>query len=160
MRQSLEEQHAVVPFVECPNCEQLLEHGSEMCPRCCEEIDPEYGLLSAALVHHNTQACAFANTIKGGDTFAYLAIPLTVVIYLIDMYAVGAPALFYFVLAWPVIPLFFIALWLNRYALFKAGDEEFVRTRRDMWGSLLLWLALLAVQIIALLWMRSATAAS
>ncbi|MET0647280.1 MAG: hypothetical protein ABW208_11710 [Pyrinomonadaceae bacterium] len=153
MRRSINEQHAVVPFVECPNCKQLLEYGAQMCPRCREEIDPDYGLLSAAVVHHNTQACAIANTIKGFDPFAYLAIPLSVVMYLIDTYAVGAPALFYFVLAWPVIPLILIAKWFNRYALFKAGDEEFVRVRRDMRGSLVLWLTMLAVQLIALLWM-------
>lgn len=155
MRQSLNQQHAVVPFVECPNCKQLLEYGATMCPRCREEIAPEYADVSAAVVHHNTQACAIANTIKGGDPFAYLAIPLSAVIYLIDTYAVGAPALFYFVLAWPLIPLAVILVWFNRYALFKAGDEEFARAKRDMRGSMLLWLALLGVQVIALLWMRS-----
>lgn len=155
MRQTLNEQHAVVPFVECPNCKQLLEYGALMCPRCREEIDPEYADVSAAVVHYNTQACAIANTIKGFDPFAYLAIPLSAVSYAIDTYAVGAPALFYFVVAWPVIPLAVMLVWFNRYASFKVGDEEFVRAKRDLRGSLMLWLAILAVQVIVLLWMRS-----
>jgi RNA polymerase subunit RPABC4/transcription elongation factor Spt4 len=154
MRQSINEQHAVVPFVECPNCKQLLEYGAQMCPRCREEIDPDYGLLSAVVVHFNTHACAVANTIKTFDPFAYIAIPLSVVMYLIDTYAVGAPALFYFVLAWPVIPLVFIGVWFYRYTPFKAGDEEFARAGRELRGSLLLWLTILAVQVVALLWMR------
>jgi RNA polymerase subunit RPABC4/transcription elongation factor Spt4 len=154
MRQTLHEQHAVVPFVECPNCEQLLEYGAETCPRCREEIDPGYGLVSAVVVHHNTQAFAVANTIKTFDPFAYIAIPLSAVIYLIDTYAVGAPALFYFVLAWPAIPLLVILRWFKSYAPFRAGDEEFTRAGRDMRGSLRLWLAILAVQVVALLWMR------
>lgn len=154
MPPSINEQHAVDPFVECPNCKQLLEYGAEMCPRCREEIDPDYGLLSALVVHHNTQACAVANTIKTLDPFAYLAIPLSAVMYLVDTYAVGAPALFYFVPAWPLIPLVVIAVWFYRYAPFRAGDEEFARARRDLRGSLLLWLAILAVQVVALLWMR------
>ncbi|MBV8859029.1 MAG: hypothetical protein JOZ02_19000 [Acidobacteria bacterium] len=158
MRQSLNQQHAVVPFVECPNCKQLLEYGATMCPRCREEIDPDYALLSASVVHHNTQACAIANTIKGFDPFAYLAIPLSAVMYLIDTYAVGAPALFYFVLAWPLIPLVVILVWFKRYALFKVGDEEFARAKGDLRSSMLLWLALLAVQVIVLLWMRGRVA--
>lgn len=154
MPQTLNEQHPVVPFVECPNCEQLLEYGAQMCPRCREEIDPGYGLLSAVVVHHNTQACAVANTIKTFDPFAYIALPLSVVGYLIDTYAVGEPALFYIVPTYPVIPLVLIGIWFYRYAPFKAGDEEFAQAGRDLRGSLLLWLTILAVQVIALLWMR------
>lgn len=155
MPPSLNQQHAVVPFVECPNCKELTECGIEVCPRCREELAPGYALLSAAVVHHNTQACAIANTVKGMDMFVYLAIPLSFFIYLIDAYAIGAPALFYFVLGWPLIPLFVILVWFNRYALFKVGDEEFARAKRDLRGLALLWLALLAVQVITLLWMRS-----
>jgi len=74
MRQTLNEQHAAAPFVECPNCERLLEYGAETCPRCREEIDPGYGLVSAVVVQHNTQACAVANTIKTFAPFAYIAL--------------------------------------------------------------------------------------
>jgi hypothetical protein len=154
MPSSLEKQHAVVPFVECPNCKELAEYGAERCSRCREGLDPEYSLVSAAVVHANTQACSMANTIKGFDPFVYLTLVLSAFIYAIDTYAVGSPALFYFVLVWPVIPLLVILSWFNRFALFKAGDEEFARARRDMRGSLLLWAAILAVQAVVLLVMR------
>jgi RNA polymerase subunit RPABC4/transcription elongation factor Spt4 len=154
MPRSINEQHAVVPFVECPNCERLLEYGAQMCPRCREEIDPGYALVSSVVVHHSTQACAVANTIKTFDPFAYIAIPLSAVMYLIDTYAVGQPALFYFVPAWPLIPLLFILVWFKRYAPFLTGDAELARARRELRGSLLLWLAILAVQVVALLRMR------
>lgn len=145
-------------FVECPNCRELTEFGASICPRCREEIGPEYAGLSALAVLVNTRACAEANTLKGADAFAYLALPLSVVMYLIDTYAVGEPALFYLVLTWPLVPLFFILKWFKRYVPFKVGDEEFARARRDLRGSLLLWLAVLAVQFIALLWMRGRAA--
>ena len=141
-------------FVECPNCKELTEYGAQMCPRCREEIDPEYADASAAAVYVNTQACDMANTIKGFDPFAYLSLLFSAGAYAIDKYAVGAPALFYFVLAYPLIPLLAILVWFNRYALFKAGDEEFTRARRDMRGSLLLWLAIWFVQVIAFLTLR------
>ena len=154
MPSSLEKQHAVIPFVECPNCKELLEYGAERCARCREEISPDYALVSAVVVHANTQACSMANTIKGFDPFVYLTLVLSAFIYAIDTYAIGSPALFYFVPAWPMIPLLVILFWFNRFALFKAGDEEFARARRDMLGSLLLWAAILAAQVIALLLMR------
>jgi hypothetical protein len=154
MRDSLSKQHAVVPFVECPNCKVLAECGAERCSRCREELDPEYALVSAAVVHYNTQACAVANTLKGLDTFAYIALPLSALIYGIDVYAFGEPALSYFVLAWPLIPLVFTLVWFNRFGFFKAGDGEFMQARRDMRGSSMLWLAILAVQALGLLLIR------
>jgi len=62
MSESLLKKPAVVPFVECPNCKQLLEYGAENCPRCREEVGSDYALVSAAVVHHNTQACSLANS--------------------------------------------------------------------------------------------------
>ncbi len=73
MSESMFKVPAVVPFVECPNCKQLLEYGIESCPRCREEISSDYALLSAIIVHHNTQACSLANSIKGFDTFVFIA---------------------------------------------------------------------------------------
>jgi hypothetical protein len=150
MRESLLGNPAVVPFVECPNCKQLAEYGAEGCPRCREEIDPGYALVSAVVVHHNTQACSLANTIKGFDPFVYIALAGSVFMYAVDWYAVEGPALSYLVLTWPVIPLAVILVWFYRFGRFEIGDEEYVRARREMRGSCLLWLAILAAQLLAL----------
>jgi hypothetical protein len=141
-------------FVECPNCKELTEYGAQMCPRCREEIDPQYADASAAAVYVNTQACNMANTIKGGDMAAYLSLPISAGAYAIDKYAVGGPAIFYLVFGVPAVVLTVILVWFNRYALFKAGDEEFLRAKRGVRGSLLLWLAILAVQVVAFLTLR------
>ena len=155
MRESLNRQHAVVPFVECPNCKQLLEYGAEACLRCREEIDPEYALVSAAVVHQNTQACSMANTIKSGDPAAYyITVVVSAIAYAIDEYTFGWPVLFYIVFLMPAVLLLLILIWFNRFALFKAGDEEFARAKRDVRGSLILWLAILAVQVIAFILLR------
>jgi len=67
MSESLLKVPAVFPFVECPNCKELLEVGAPFCPRCREEISPVYGFVSAFIVHHNTQACSLANSISTFD---------------------------------------------------------------------------------------------
>lgn len=160
MNESLLKRPAVVPFVECPNCKQLLEYGAENCPRCREEIGSDYALVSAVIVHHNTQACSMANSIKGFDPFVFIALVGSGFIYAIDMYAYGSLVLFNFVVLWPAIPLPAILVWFVRFGRFKIGDEEYVRARREMRGSLLLWLAILAVQLIVIgaWWLRTPAA--
>jgi hypothetical protein len=157
MSEPLLKKPAVHSFVECPNCKQLLEYGAGVCPRCREEINSDYALVSAVVVHHNTQACSLANSIKGGDTFAYIAIVGSVFIYAIDIYAIGSLALFYFIVLWPVIPLLVVTVWFIRFGGFKIGDEEYLSAKREMRGSLLLWLAILAVQLIVIgaWWLRT-----
>ena len=157
MSESLLKKPAVVPFVECPNCKQLLEYGAEGCPRCREEIDPGYADVSAVVVHHNTQACSLANSIASGDAFAFIALVGSVFIYAVDMYAFGSLVIFHFLVIWPAIPLSTILVWFIRFGRFRIGDEEYVRARREMRWSLLLWVAILTVQIIVIgaWWLRT-----
>ena len=150
MSESLLRKPAVYPFVECPNCRQLLELGAEACPRCREEIDPSYGLVSAIVVHHNTQACSVANSISGFNAFVPLALVGSVLIYALDVYVSGAPTLFPLILIWPTVPLIAILVWFFRFGRFKIGDDEYLSARREMRKSFLLWLAILLVQALAL----------
>ena len=138
----------VVPFVECPNCNQLLEYGAEKCPRCREEIDSGYALLSAVIVHHNTQAISLANTIKTGE-------PAVVIIFLTSLigYSLGSPAMFIVNLITPALSLLIILVWFYRYGRFNIGDEEYVKAKRQMWASFKLWLVVLAAQLIVILYM-------
>lgn len=160
MSESLLKTPAVHPFVECPNCEQLLEYGAEACPRCREEIDAAYALVSAVVVHHNTQACSLANSIRDSDSFVWIALAGSLLIYAIDMHVFGSLALFHIILMWPAVPLLVILVWFYRFGRFEIGDEEYVRARRDVWSSLLLWLAVLGVQLIILAthWLRAPAA--
>jgi len=140
----------VHPFVECPNCRELVEFGAECCSRCREPIDPAYGLASAIIVHHNTQACTVANTFSGFDAFIPLALIGSVVIFLIDLYVYGRPTIFLFLPIWPLMPLLIIVGWFFRFGRFKIGDAEFLQARREMRSSLLFWLVVLLVQILAI----------
>ena len=160
MSESLLKKPAVHPFVECPNCKQLLEYGAESCPRCREEIDAGYAIVSAVVVHHNTQACSLANSIKGFDPFVFIALAGSVFIYAIDMYAYGSLVLFNFIVLWPAIPLLAVLVWFIRFGRFNIGDDEYIRAKREMRGSLLLWLAILAVQFIVIgaWWLRTPAA--
>jgi len=140
----------VHPFVECPHCLQLVELGAQQCSRCREPIDPEYAVLSALVVHHNTQACSVANALSSFDAFIPLALIGSVLIFVIDLYVSGRPTIFLFLPIWPLIPLLIIIGWFIRFGRFKIGDDEFLKARREMRNSLLFWLVVLVVQILAI----------
>jgi RNA polymerase subunit RPABC4/transcription elongation factor Spt4 len=145
----------VHPFVECPNCKRLLEYGAKNCPRCREEIDPDYALLNAVIVHHNTQAVSLANTIKTGEFAAIINISASIYAYFL-----GVPAIFALSFFMPVLSLSVILVWFFRFGRFKIGDEEYVKAKRDMRSSILLWLGLLIVQVLAFFYMlKTATTA-
>ncbi|HEX3086276.1 MAG TPA: hypothetical protein VHP99_17210, partial [Pyrinomonadaceae bacterium] len=105
---------------------------------------------SAIIVHHNTQACTVANTFSGFDAFIPLALIGSVVIFLIDLYVYGRPTIFLFLPIWPLMPLIIIVGWFFRFGRFKIGDAEFLQARREMRSSLLFWLVVLLVQILAI----------
>jgi RNA polymerase subunit RPABC4/transcription elongation factor Spt4 len=148
MRESLLKGPAVFPFVECPNCKQLLEVGAALCPRCREEIRPEYAEISAAVVHYNTQACSVANTIATFNAFIPLALIGTILIYLGEAFVFGKPRISVGLLFWPSIPLFAIVIWYLRFGRFRIGDEEYERARREMRRSFAFWLAFLIVDLL------------
>ena len=148
MRDSLLNGPPVHPFVECPNCHELLEFGAPLCPRCREEINPEYAVVSASIVHHNTQAVSFANTITTLDAFIPLALIGTVVIYVLGWLSSLQPSIPTGLLFWPVIPLVAIVIWYFRFGRFRIGDEEYVRARREMRRSFAFWLAFLIVDVL------------
>ena len=142
---------AVVPFVECPNCKDLMEHGIEFCPRCREEIAPDYADVSAAVVYYNTQACSVANTITTLDAFIPLALIGTVAIYGGEWLLEGKPRISIGLLFWPVIPLLAIVAWYFRFGTFIAGDAEYLKARREMRRSFAFWLAFLVVDLLLLI---------
>jgi RNA polymerase subunit RPABC4/transcription elongation factor Spt4 len=148
MSDSMLKRPAVTPFVECPNCKRLIEYGAETCPACREEIGSDYALASAIVVVHNTQACSQANTIKTGDYAAFVSIFAA-----LYGYASGAPGLFVSSIATPVIFLIVIGVWFYRFGRFQIGDDDYLKARRDMHASLKLWLALLSVELAALVYM-------
>ena len=154
MRDSLLNGPPVHPFVECPNCKELVELGATNCSRCREEISADYALMSAVLVHHNTQACSAANTITSFNAFIPLALILGTAIYLIDWYSSGTPRLSLGILLWPLMPLLAIVIWYFRFGRFSLGDDEYLRARREMKSAFLFWLVLLIVQVllIAVAW--------
>ena len=148
---------SVHPFVECPNCRQLLELGRLLCPHCREEIQPDYALISAIIVHHNTQAISVANTISSFDAFIPLALILSVFIFLGDWYAFGGPGNFFGVFLWPCVPLVAIVIWFFRFGRFKIGDDEFLKAKLEMRKSFFFWLAFLIVQVLCVaVWWRMA----
>jgi hypothetical protein len=152
MRQSIFQRPAVTPFVECPNCKQLLEYGLERCPRCLEEIEQNYALISAAVVQYNNQACSSANTIKSLDAAVVISILSSAYAYF-----VGMPGTFIIAAILPSMCLAAILIWFYRYGRFRMGDEDFLKAKRAMWASLKLWLGLLLVQLLLFIYMLKTT---
>jgi RNA polymerase subunit RPABC4/transcription elongation factor Spt4 len=136
------------PFVECPNCRRLLKVGIRRCSKCYEEVTDEYGLNSALVVIFNTVACDIANSIRSTDMFAIFASIGSVLIFLLDGYVFGSPSLSLMILIWPLIPIVMIALWYYRFGRFALGDDEYVNAKKGLSRMLLVWLAILAVQLM------------
>jgi hypothetical protein len=148
MGDSLFDVPPVHPFVECPNCHELLEFGAPLCPRCREEISPEYAVASATIVHHNTQAVSFANTITTLNALIPLALIGTAVIYVIGWLSSRQPRIPTGLLFLPAVPLIAINIWYLRFGRFRIGDEEYVRARREMRRSFAFWLVFLIVDVL------------
>lgn len=151
MRDSLLDGPPVHPFVECPNCHELLELNATLCPHCREEINEEYAIASALIVHHNTQAVSFANSITATDAVIPLALIGTVAVYGIDWLAAGPARVSTALLFWPAMPLIAIVVWFLRFGRFQIGDEEYVQARREMRRSFAFWLAFLIVDVLLVL---------
>jgi hypothetical protein len=132
----------------------LLELEAPNCPRCREEINPEYALVSAVLVHHNTQACSMANTISSFDAFIPLALVIGIGVCALDWYVSERPRIPLLFLTWPMMPLLAIVVWYFRFGRFKIGDDEYLRARKEMKRSFFFWLVFLIVQLllIAVVW--------
>ena len=110
-------------------------------------------MVSAIVVHHNTQACSLANSISSGDAFFPLALIGSGLIFAIDLYVSGAPTLLWITALWSAIPLLVIVVWFIRFGRFSIGDEEYLKAKREMRKSLSLWLALFGVQLlVAIVW--------
>lgn len=152
MTDSMFKAPSVHPFVECPNCRHLLEYGAQRCHRCREEIDSDYALLSAVIVHRLTQAISLANTIKGMEPAVFISIGVSIYIYL-----VGVPALFTLTFLMPVICLVVVLGWFFRFGRLRVADEEYLKAKREMGWLLKLWLGVLMVQALVLLYMLKTT---
>ena len=151
MRDSLLDGPPVHPFVECPNCHELLELNATLCPHCREEINEEYAIVSALIVHHNTQAVSFANSITAADAFIPLALIGTAAVYGIDWLSGGPARVSTALLFWPAMPLIAIVVWFLRFGRFQIGDEEYMQSRREMRRSFAFWLAFLIVDVLLIL---------
>lgn len=138
------------PFIECPNCRKLVKVEVRRCRDCYEEIPEAYALSSAATIVFNTVACDVANSIAASDTFAGLAVPLFIALFVSDLYLFGSPRISYLTLFWPVLPLLNAILWFYRFGTFPLRDEEYLSAKRRVRRTLTLWLAITSAQIIAL----------
>lgn len=136
---------AVTPFVECPGCKRLIECEAKVCPHCREEIDPEYAKVSRAVTVYNTAACSSANTIKTAEYGALIVFLAT----LIGVWAID-PGLVIVNLLTPILSIAAIVVWFRRFGWFRFGDAEFEKAKRDMRISMLLWIFLLVVQVLAI----------
>jgi hypothetical protein len=68
------------------------------------------------------------------------------------------PALFALTFFLPVLSLSVILIWFFRFGKFKIGDDEYLKAKRDMRASLILWLGLLIVQVLVLLYLLKTAA--
>jgi len=135
-------------FVECPNCRKLLQVGTDTCPECREEIDEGYALRNSLTRVLTAQAVNAAETAAGTRFIA----PLVVAASAGAFWLSGEGALlllFYFTLLLSVACALWSLGWMRRYGWLPLKDEDFLSGRRKVKSTLLLWLGLLAAQLLA-----------
>jgi hypothetical protein len=136
----------VTPFIQCPSCKRLIECNAVVCLHCREEIDPQYAAISKAVVVYQTAAVSSANTIKTAEMGAVVIFVASFVGFWFD------PPLIIANLLTPIISAAAVGVWFYRFGRFRLKDEEYAKASRDMRKSLTLWLALIGVQILALIY--------
>lgn len=136
----------VTPFIQCPSCKRLIECHAVVCLHCREEIDPQYAAISKAVVVYQTAAVSSANTIKTAEMGAVVIFVASFIGFWFD------PPLIIANLLTPIISVAAVGVWFYRFGRFRLNDEEYAKASRDMRKSLTLWLALIGVQILALIY--------
>jgi hypothetical protein len=137
---------SVSPFIKCPSCKRLIECDAALCPHCREEIDPEYAKVSKMLVVYQTAAVSSANTIKTAELGAVIIFAASFIGFWFD------PPLIIANLLTPIISATAVGVWFYRFGRVRLNDEEYAKAWRDMRKSLTLWLVLIAVQILAVIY--------
>jgi hypothetical protein len=137
---------SVSPFIKCPSCRRLIECDAALCPHCREEIDPEYAKVSKMLVVYQTAAVSSANTIKTAELGAVIIFAASFIGFWFD------PPLIIANLLTPIISATAVGVWFYRFGRVRLNDEEYAKAWRDMRKSLTLWLVLIAVQILAVIY--------
>jgi hypothetical protein len=124
----------------------LIECDAALCPHCREEIDPEYAKVSKMLVVYQTAAVSSANTIKTAELGAVIIFAASFIGFWFD------PPLIIANLLTPIISATAVGVWFYRFGRVRLNDEEYAKAWRDMRKSLTLWLVLIAVQILAVIY--------
>jgi len=139
---------SITPFAECPNCRKLLEIESTQCPECRELIPENYAVLSAITNVLNTEACNLAKEIRGSDRImALVVLGESLPVYWIDQSVFGSLYLFWLTLVPTGMKLVMIAVWYLRFGRFPLGDTNYLRARKQILGSVKLWLPILLLQV-------------
>ena len=136
----------VTPFIKCSCCARLIECHSAFCPYCREEIDSRYAELSRLVVVYQTAAVSSANTIKTAELGAALIFVASFIGFWFT------PSLIIANLLTPIISVVAVGVWFYRFGRFRLNDDEYLKAWRDMRKSLTLWLALIGVQILAVIY--------
>jgi hypothetical protein len=98
------------------------------------------------VVVYQTAAVSSANTIKTAEIAAGLVFIASFIGFWFD------PPLIIANLLTPILSAAAVAVWFYRFGRIRLDDDEYLKARRDMRNSLVLWLVLLGVQILALVY--------
>ena len=133
-------------IADCHTCGERVLFGREVCPYCGITLDLEDLFPSAAINYVLTRAISSANDIRGGNIAVFLSLGITVFALLGDM-----PFWFHLLncSGWGV--LIIILLWFWKHGRWRINDREYESVKREMKGSLRMWLIANAFNLIVLI---------
>jgi hypothetical protein len=145
-KESLYKEPWVTPIMKCPSCGETLLYGVTVCRYCSAPIDQQSAFQNAVHFTFVASPCSLANNIRTGRAGILIVLTIDASIYL-----AGYSPLF---LIWPIFVSFIgggaVLRWRWRYGDLKLPDLEFCETQEMMKRELHLWLAVVSLQVIAL----------
>ena len=136
-------------YVRCPNCRRLLNHGTDYCQHCREELNEEYAFVSWFTEVLKTTACDQARTIAGFDAYATIVAVLSVALFGFSV-ATREIGVSYLIPFTSIPPLTVVLLWFYRFGAIDDDDKEYLHAKCEVKQALKLWLLLFAAQVFVL----------
>ena len=132
----------------CPGCRQIIDTTVQSCRFCGVAIDPAAAAMAATLQERVQKAWYWAGVIR---RFA-MAMPVFFLLSFVPMVAVLGRA--YIDLTLLAVPVSLI-LWSNPFGKLQSPDPDLSRARRAVRQALLVWVAMVVVNVAWYLFTRS-----
>ncbi|HEU4933435.1 MAG TPA: hypothetical protein VFT48_15230 [Pyrinomonadaceae bacterium] len=122
----------------CPGCGEMIYSDAEVCRFCSAPIDRETAVREAELQTRVNNACNQAKLVRNAAGAMWLFLLVGMFLPLVSWGYVG---MFFTVPVWLII-------WQVRFRGLETQDPDYQTAKRDWFISLIIWLPVIALEVI------------